>query len=101
LTAPGISSSKLGHPQFASNLLSERYSWLPQRLQMYVPFSQKAKYLPVKGASVALWTMTASSSAVSFRFWVWFCDIKLSDRLFVFAAEKLFAFAAFPLIGVV
>src|SRR3972149_7908652 len=32
-TAPGISSSKLGHPQPASNLLSERYSGTLHRLQ--------------------------------------------------------------------
>jgi hypothetical protein len=41
-TPPGISSSKLGHPQSASNLLSERYNAAPQRLHTYVPFSQNA-----------------------------------------------------------
>ena len=69
-TAPGISSSKLGQPQLALNLSSERYSAALQRLQTYVPFSQESSYLPLKGCSVPLWMMTSSSSLVNSLYFV-------------------------------
>jgi hypothetical protein len=42
---------------------------------MYVPRSQKAKYLPVKGVSVPLLTITFSSSLVSLGGSVFLSDI--------------------------
>src|SRR5690606_849895 len=54
VTAPSISSSKLGQPQFDSNLSEDLYKGVLQRLQAYVPFSLWSLNLPVKGRSVPL-----------------------------------------------
>lgn len=64
-TAPGISSSKLGQPQWLSNLSSERYSGMLQRRQMKVPLSFKSVSSPANARSVPLSTMTRVSASVS------------------------------------
>jgi hypothetical protein len=70
-TAPGISSSKLGQPQCDSNLVSDVYNGVSQRLQTYKPSALLASNSPVKGRSVPLCNMIYSSSGVrSFNFMV-------------------------------
>src|SRR5665647_155564 len=69
ITAPGISSSKLGHPQCDSNLSSERYNGALHCLQTYVPEALLSTYSPVKGRSVALFIITACSSGVSLLYY--------------------------------
>jgi len=64
-TAPGISSSKLGHPQCDSNFDSEVYKGASQRLQTYSPLASLFNNEPVNGRSVPLWIITRSSSGVS------------------------------------
>lgn len=64
-TAPGISSSKLGQPQWDSNLSAARYKGASHLLHKYVPFSLLLRSSPVKGFSVPLCTIIYSSSGVS------------------------------------
>src|SRR5215212_8452888 len=65
LTAFGKLSSKLGHPHPASNLLLDENRGALHLLQINVPSSLKLSYSPVKGASVALSTITLFCSGVS------------------------------------
>lgn len=65
LTAPGISLSKLGQPQRASNLFTEWYSGWWHWRQTKVPISFMVSYSPLNGASVPLSIITLFSSGVS------------------------------------
>jgi len=61
----GKLSSKLGQPQPESNLLFEEKRGALHRLQINVPSFLKLSYSPKKGGSVALFTITLSSSEVN------------------------------------
>src|ERR1700743_2462377 len=63
-TAPGISSSKLGHPQCDSNFDADVYSGVSQRLHTYRPSALLFNNAPVNGRSVPLYNIMRSSSGV-------------------------------------
>ena len=65
LTAPGISSSKLGQPQCDSNLDSEVYKGVSHLLHTYKPCAWLFNSEPVNGRSVPLCNMIYSSSGVN------------------------------------
>jgi hypothetical protein len=61
-SALGKLPSKLGQPQPELNLFCDVKRGALHFLQTYVPSSKKSSYSPLKGASVALWTITFSCS---------------------------------------
>ena len=59
---------KLGHPQWASNLVSEVNRCVPQTMQSYRPSSNTFQYSPVKGRSVPAFCVTSYCTGVSSDF---------------------------------
>src|SRR5437762_12798872 len=52
-------AQKLGHPEPAWNLVSERKRGWPQQTHLYVPGVSVSSYSPVKGASVPFGLVTS------------------------------------------
>src|SRR3954470_16614270 len=58
-------AKKLGHPQPASNLVSDSNSRVPQPMHRYVPGSSLLQYSPVNGRSVPFLRVTWYCSGVN------------------------------------